>query len=49
MSMQHPTNYQKYAINPKAFMGYLKRGNATSFHPYGHDTTRNHDFSKGST
>jgi hypothetical protein len=24
-------------INPKAFMGYLERGNAASLHPFGHE------------
>jgi hypothetical protein len=24
-------------INPKAFLGYLEKGNASSFHPFGHD------------
>jgi hypothetical protein len=24
----------KYAINPKAFLGYLEKGNASSFHPF---------------
>jgi hypothetical protein len=25
-----------YVINPKAFSGYIERGNAASFHPSGH-------------
>jgi hypothetical protein len=26
-----------YVINPKAFLGYLERGNAISFHPSSHE------------
>jgi hypothetical protein len=26
-----------YVINPKAFSGYLEKGNVTSLHPFGHE------------
>jgi hypothetical protein len=26
-----------YVINPKAFLGYLERGNVVSFHPSNHE------------
>jgi hypothetical protein len=26
-----------YVINPKAFLGYLEKGNVTSLHPFGHE------------
>jgi hypothetical protein len=26
-----------YVIKPKAFLGYLEKGNAISLHPFGHE------------
>jgi hypothetical protein len=35
--MQYPTNFKKYVMEPKGFMGYFERGNACELNSFGHE------------
>jgi len=35
--MQYPTNFKKYVMEPKGFMGYFERGNACELNSFGYE------------
>jgi hypothetical protein len=35
--MQYPSKFQKIVMEPKGFMGYLKKGNACELSTSGHE------------
>ncbi len=35
--LQYPSKFQRYVMEPKSFMGYLKRGTACELSSYGHE------------